>query len=256
MSFRRGYIPRDYQSHPLGSSEFTVKWDEQAMPLLSRKEAVELAKQNIAKGTDPLSLCFKWNVLPMWQNGLGYCWIYAAVMGLKVGFAHSGQPVPDLEPTAPGALIKGYRDRGGNAFQAFPHLAEHGVPTKEYWKQHALDRRYDTPEMRENARKHLVVQWFELPDNSDQHKWTALAYNFSIWSGYMNIGHAMLSARLEEDSRGNPVALDINSWSREASESTSWKDSWLGDKRVIYRRGGRDFRSFEQYAVRVVSTVS
>jgi hypothetical protein len=107
--------------------------------------------------------------------------------------------------------------------------------------------------MRDNASLYRVVEWYELPDGSDEHKWTALANRFAIWSGYSNIGHAMCSARFRLDN-GSPTSLDINSWSKEASNATGWSEGWMRDKNVIYVRSGRNFKCFEQYAVRVATT--
>lgn len=254
MSQATGYIPRDYKAFPLGCDKLhTKEWDIRKMPLLSRKEAIQKAKDNIADGLDPLSMMIKRNVMPTYQNGLGYCWIHAAVMAMMEAMARMGLPVLRLCPTGPGALIKNYRDRGGNAFEAFPHLRAHGCPTTDYWKPNSLSKSNDTPEMREDAKRRLVLEWFELPDNSDEYKWTAMANCYSVWCGYANMGHAMCGARLEEDSRGNPVSVDINSWNKDVLTATTWDERWLGDSNTVYRRSGRNFRCFEQYAVRLVS---
>lgn len=254
MTRATGYIPRDYKSFPLGSDTVhTKQWDG---PLLSLQEAAELAKDNVAKKLDPLSLCLKRNILPTYQNGYGYCWAAAATQCLMIVLGKEGQPTVRLSHTAMAAKIKNYRDRGGNAFEAFPFMAEHGLPTIDLWPENEVDKSLDTPEMRAQAKLRCAIEWFELPDNSDEHKWTAMANNFAIWSGYMNIGHAMCSARFELDNRGNPMSLDINSWNRATQSATQWDESWLGNKNTIYRRAGRDFGCFEQYALRVVTVAA
>lgn len=251
MIHRTGYIPRDYKSFPLGADPVRTKeWD---LPLLSRAEAKERAEYLIAHKLDPLSQAIKHNAMPTFQNGFGYCWAHAATMLLKLIMAMSGVAPPRLSATAMAAKIKGYRDRGGNAFEAFPFMAEHGVPSVEFWPENKVDKSLDTPDMRADAQTRLALEWYELPDRSDEHKWTALCYGFPLWSGYSNIGHAMASARYVDN--GQPTSLDINSWHQGAAEASQWQDRWLDDRNVIWQRGGRDFTSFEQYAIRV-STVT
>ena len=241
-----GYLPRDYASFPLGSSDFTKKWDA---PLLSRQEAKERSEYLIAKKLDPLSVAMKRKATPTFQNSFGFCWAHAATMALKIAFAQSGQPVPRLSATSMACIVKNFRDQGGNAFESFPHMNKVGVCTVDTWPENSRDRSLDNPAMREEAALYRATEWYELPDGSDEHKWTALCSGFAIWSGYANIGHAMCSARYVDD--GKPTSWDINSWNKDASAASEWQDSWLGDRNVIWKRGGRDFSCFEQYAIRV-----
>lgn len=255
MSNATGYIPRDYKSFPVGSLPYETRWDESEIPLMSMKEAAEKCEHDAEHGIDPLGVAISTSTMPTFQNGFPFCWAHAGVMAQKISMAQSGMVVPRLSPTGPACLIKGYRNRGGNAVDIIPWLAEHGAPTVEFWEENSKSRSNDTPEMRENAKLHRVLEWWVLPDRSDQHKWTALANGYALWSGYANIGHAMCSARFFLDSRGRPGCLDINSWNKGASNATAWQEGWMRDRNVIYQRIGRDFTSFEQYAVRV-STVA
>lgn len=249
----RGYEPRDFKSFPMGSSAFEQKWDERAMPLMSMKEAAEKCRDDAAKGIDPLGMAMKRNAMPTYQNGYGYCWFHAMTMLVKLCFAQSGQPIPRLSATAGAAKIKRYANRGGNAFEAFPFAAEHGIPTVEFWPENKVERSLDTQEMQDNAKLHRVLEWYVLPPRSDEHKWTALANRFAVWTGYSNIGHAMAAARFRLDSRGNPTSDDINSHSKSAANATRWEESWLGQQSVVWVRGGRNFTCFEQYAIRTTT---
>lgn len=247
-----GYVARDFAEYPLYESAYETRWDEQAMPLLSLREAADRARHDIDKGLDPLSVAMKAGAMPTYQNGLPFCWNHALVMGAKVKFAQAGQPIPRLSATAGACLITGYRERGGNCREAMPFAAEVGIPTIETWPENSKARSNDTPAMRAEAAKYKMIEWYALPSGSDEHKWTALANRFCLWSGYSNIGHAMLSARLLPDAN-QPGCLDINSWSKRAADATEWDEKWLDSRDVIWRRSGRDFRSFECYAIRVTT---
>lgn len=250
-----GYVPRDFAENPLFSSSYESEWDESSMPLLTLKEAAERAEHDIANGLDPLSRAMKGRAMPTYQNGLPFCWCHAMTMGVKTAMAQAGQPVPRLSATAVACLITGYRKRGGNASEAMPFVAETGIPTVQSWPENSVSKQHDTASMRAEAERVRVLEWYALPSGSNEHKWTALANRFCLWSGYANIGHAMLSARLLPDAN-KPGCLDINSWSKPAADASEWQSSWLNDRDVIWPRVGRDFGSFECYAIRVTTVAA
>jgi hypothetical protein len=244
VSQATGYIPRSYVDHPPLSSPFMREWDG---PLIPRAEWESRARDMAAQNLDALGQAIRFRATPTWQNGFGYCWFHAITMCMKCKYAASGQVAPRLSATAGAAKIKGYRDQGGNAFEATPFAAEHGVPTVDFWPENKVDRSLDTPEMQANAQRHRVLEWFELPEDSAEHLVTAILSGFAVWTGYAHIGHAMCGARYLDGKIWN-----INSWNKSASGATEWRDEWLHDKNTVYQIPvGKT--CFEQYAIREIT---
>lgn len=147
-----GYNPRDYVVSP-----FTTT------PTLGiirdRKVIVELAIERDRKKQTPDHMHILGGVPILDQNGIPYCWYYGAVGAMMTCYAIQGGFVPHLSATSGAAKIKNYREQGGWAKEALTHergIQAIGVGELRLWPEHQNDRRYDTPELRENAMMHKV----------------------------------------------------------------------------------------------------
>jgi hypothetical protein len=212
-----GYQPRDFDRFPLGyaSPVFEAatipraEWTERA-------EALEVAKAT------PEHVCAHAGVPILNQSRRPYCWCYGAMGLVMAGYASAGLPVPHLSATSLAAKIKNYRDVGGWAGEAIEGNQRFGVSTIDFWPEAALDRRYDTPEQRENAALHKATEWAELRANSFDHVATALLRGFAVSLGLNWWGHLVYATKLLVISRNRFGVLIRNSW------GTDWENGGRG----------------------------
>ncbi|MBI2807907.1 MAG: hypothetical protein HYX68_23230 [Planctomycetes bacterium] len=150
------------------------------------------------------------------QDGTNYCWANGPVNCVRVIRAVNGQPFVDLSPASVAAPFTHYRNEGGFGTDALRYIVEHGVASTEFWPANAIDPRFDTPEMRKNAAKHRVTEWYDLrPGNFDQLA-TCLLLGFPVAVGYNWWGHEVTALDLVETS---PGVFGVRIWN-------SWGDSW------------------------------
>ncbi len=154
-----GLVPRDFKAIPRGSSHAAP---ELKIPRIPRNEWIDRIEEMEKTKTRLSDFVYAQNVNFIEQNGLSYCWNYGPGNAIKGLRAYNGQPDIDISPTAVGAIIKNYRNVGGWGLEAMELMAEMGVPTSEFWPHHALQKKYDTPEMRENAALHKGLEWADL----------------------------------------------------------------------------------------------
>jgi hypothetical protein len=164
-----------------------------------------------AKAT-PEHLATFYNVPILNQKQLPYCWCYGVVGAMMTAAAQAGLPFGYLSATSAAAKIKNYVKVGGWAGEAIEGIQRFGVSTTEYWPEAVLDRRYDTPEQRQNAALHKAVEFEELPSQSFDAVATALLSGFPVTLGLAWWGHLVYATRFVVLGRNEFGVLIRNSW--------------------------------------------
>lgn len=164
----RGLVPRDISTHPHCYSSRAVPFTALDMPLIPREQWVERAKElkaNRARLSDirRTSGPGGGRIPSLDQDGVGYCWNHSGTMAVMLLRAKMNQPYVRLSAFMVGCLVKNYRDEGGWGAQGLDFIAEHGVPSVDFWEEKSMRRSNDTPEMRANALKHRAIEsWVDL----------------------------------------------------------------------------------------------
>lgn len=233
-----GYVPRDYTEVPEGELEFSIPFD---LPIIPRAQWPDLIKKQAEDRSRVSDHRHYHKLKSSNQNPLPYCWIHGCVNAMRLKRAMMRQPYADLEPTAPGALIKNFRRVGGNTPESVKHLAREGCPTTRFWKPNSLSRAQVTPEMKENALLHRITEWYELKRNNFDQLATALLHGFPCVIGLSWWSHMIVAMDLVDLGRGEFGVLIWNSW------GDGWKDQ--GEAVLPERKA----TAFDQIAVRQVT---
>lgn len=160
----RGLIPRDYHMHPVGLYGAGRRVDFPLIPRAEWSERIRDMEATQSRLSDVRNRGMAGKPIPSRdQNGRGYCWFHSGTSASLLLRAVAGLPYADLSAYAGACIIKNYRDEGGWGAQGVDWICENGVPTSEFWPQRAVDRKYDTPAMRANAKLHRITEgWWDL----------------------------------------------------------------------------------------------
>lgn len=229
----RGYHPRDYRKVPPGSLACAAPFPIDTIPRSEWRERIEEKEKTKSTWHDIRKAA---GLKSTNQNGLGYCWIHGCVNAVRLARARDGQDYADLEPTSAGALIKNYRNVGGNTPEAIRHLAEHGVATTEFWPPNSLDRSHDNEATRANAKKHRITEWWELASNNFDQMATCLLLGLPVPCGFSWWGHLVCAMDLV--AVGGDFGIRI--WN-------SWSDNWGDNGEGILE--GKKKIAFDQFAL-------
>jgi hypothetical protein len=183
----RGYEFRDYDLFPEGT--FAAPFPLPVIPRSEWRDRIEqMDKEKRWPKDHKLASGFK----SLNQNGTNYCWINAPVQCIHYVRAIQGEPHVPLSPASVGGPIKGYRNVGGWGSQGLEYMVEHGVAPQSLWPPNAIKKSYDTAEVREERKKYIVDEWWELKPRSFDQLVTCLLL-------------------------GYPVAIGLNWWSHEVT---------------------------------------
>lgn len=217
-----GLMPRYYGTHPVGYLPCAKPFD---LPLIpegewqSRLDALNAAKAQLST----IRTYGKPDGTPIPstdQNGRGYCWCHSGTSACLIVRAKNNQPFADLSAYMVGCLIKNYRDQGGWGSEGVEFIAEHGIPSSEFWPQRGTSRSYDTPAMRENAKLHRVTEWMDLEPRNKPQLITCLLLGIPVVSDFNWWGHSVCTLDLVSI---NPLRTRIwNSW------GDGWSEAGLG----------------------------
>lgn len=157
---KKGYEPRDWDEYP----EFTMHLPYSGR-VFPRKEWPELIRLQEKNETSPWHIHVG-NKIPVRSQGrYGFCWCWGTVNCVLNRYAAQGiDPVPDLNAHATAAMIKRYRNKGGFAGEATRGIEKYGIPTRDVWPDHSMDKRLENkPEVIESCKKHKLVTFQEFP---------------------------------------------------------------------------------------------
>lgn len=194
---RRGLIPRDYATHPVGCYRTggMRAVDLVAIPQSEWADRLKMLREGGAQLSDIRKRGKAGKLIPSTdQNGRGYCWFHSGTSACLLVRARDGQPFVDLSAYAGACKIKGFRDEGGWGAQGVDFMTKYGIPSSQYWPQRSVDPRYDNAETWKNALLHRVDEgWIDIE---------AAQYDRKLaWS---QVATCLLS--------GNPVICDYNWW--------------------------------------------
>lgn len=194
---RRGLIPRDYDTHPVGcyhtgpmrSVDLTpIPKAEWGTRLRDLADSGALLSQIRGRGKNG------GRIPSTDQNGRGYCWYHSGTSCCLLVRARDGQPFADLSAYAGACKIKGFRDEGGWGAQGVDFMVKYGTPISDFWPQRAVSSAYDNEATWENAKLYRVDEgWIDL---------SAAQYDRQL--AWEQVITCLLS--------GHPVVCDYNWW--------------------------------------------
>ena len=130
---------------------------------------------------------------PKDQERTLYCWINATTHALEVVRAVQNEPTVILSPASAGAQIKNYRNTGGWDRDALEWLSDKGACPVDIWPANAIDRRYCTPEAKQEALKYRVQRWWNLDCSSDEQLISCLLRRIPVAIGLDWWAHEVLA---------------------------------------------------------------
>jgi hypothetical protein len=215
----RGLIPRNYGSHPVGYIPAAPPMpDEELIP--ESEWADRLAEQQATKSSLLDLRQQEYETLKsLDQDGYGYCWAFSTTKAVMYARTKAGQPRERLSAWGVAAIIKGYRDEGGWGAESLEWIVQNGIPSLDVWPQAQVKRALDTPQMRADAAKRKVTEWWDGSNNRElAKKQMVTAYLQGIpcvcdynWWGHSVCGIAVVSL--------NPFRCAIdNSWGEKAGD--------------------------------------
>lgn len=162
----RGYVPRDYNTHPLGfyGTKETTSLD---IALINPSEYDERIADTDATQSgmmDMRNIGMDGAMIPSRdQNGKGYCWAHSGVSAHLILRAMAGLPYADLSAYSIACKIKNFADQGGWGAQGLDFQTEKGCATSKTWPQQGMSRSYDNPETWAEAAKYKIIEgWIDL----------------------------------------------------------------------------------------------
>lgn len=163
---RYGLVPRNYNTHPVGSLRGIKPFSAVSMPLVPRSEWSERCKDQ-AKYHSSLSHIRKTGnngstMVVLDQNGQGFCWAYSSTMAVMMVRATMGMPYVRLSAHSVACVIKSFRDEGGWGAASAEFIAERGVAPVSAWPEKSMSRSNNTAATwAEAARYKLAEAWVE-----------------------------------------------------------------------------------------------
>ena len=185
-----GYIPRDYAKEPYGSLPFLETFD---IPIIPRSEWPARIEEMERTKTRISDFWIRDGLRSPYQDGIPYCWIYAVATAMKALRCVMGLPYVPLSAESAGARITGFRSVGGWSHRGVEWVLQHGMNTEDEWPPHraGINRKYDTPENRESAKRNIVVKWYDVPDRNFDALMTCLFHRIPVCIGLNWWRHAI-----------------------------------------------------------------
>jgi len=160
---REGWESRDYKAEPLGYYAPPLGASER----IDRAEFYDRAQQ-LERNRTRLSDFASPRMAVLNQGRTNYCWIAAVVFGAELTRIRQGSDHVRLSPASGGAKIKNFRNVGGWCDQAAKFMESRGIVPAELWPQNEINRRYDTDQAWDEAKRYQLTEWNELrPKNLD-----------------------------------------------------------------------------------------
>lgn len=242
MVNRRGLIPRDYSTHPVGylGDKLCPPMRAVDMPLIPRSEwsarikemeATKSRLSDIRRIAGPGQTRYK----SLDQGGQGFCWAYSTGGAITALRALANLPFLRLSPHAVACKIKNFRDEGGWGAASLEYAIKYGYPDVSVWPEKSMSRQYDNDNTWLNAARNRVSeQWMDMEppvydrDLTFDQFMTCLLNRLPVVSDFNWWGHSVCSLDPVEVEPGSFGARIINSWT----------DGW-GDAGEAVLRGSK-----------------
>lgn len=228
---KRGYVPRDYESHPE-----TYNLPRNAgnyLPSSEWRERIDYL--NSIKGQ-----CLHWHRslgdrVIMNQRNTNYCWMYGTVAAIKNCYATQGIGHVDLNAHAVAYMGKRGANRGGFGAEACEYIQKYGIPQQSSVPEFTKTLRWDRL-VRADARQHGIVAFSEIGrDNFEGVVSTLLADDPAPCTvAYRWWGHLVCALAVTYDRSGRFGLVVVNSWGKKwgaGGESRGYGVLW-GDKAI------------------------
>lgn len=188
----RGHTPRPYDQVPEGELGPFASSFPHLIPEDEWDDRIE------EKDRTQSGLYFAWKqsgMAPLNQNGTNYCWCNGVVTAIQLTRIVNNAPFIEYSPASVAAPIKGYRNQGGWGGEALDYIVNNGILPAQYWPVNAIKRQYDTPESREERKKHKITEWYELQARNFNQLMTAVLLDFPVAVGYNWWQHEVCAIR-------------------------------------------------------------
>ncbi len=160
---RFGLRPRDFKQTPYGSHRSAPAIDEGL--LLSDDELIARIKEKDERKSWIRDICRAQNVPILDQNGTNFCWNFGVCGATMAYRAISGYPLVLLSPASAACQIKNFRNEGGWGMEAVEFAVDNGWCRQELWPQASIDRRYLTPEAKQDALTNRINNFWDVRAN-------------------------------------------------------------------------------------------
>lgn len=184
-----GAEERDYAVAPMGTLPGLTAYTGPLIPRhewRARIEEREAKKQTLRDN----ARVAKKRIKKQWPTN--YCWMQCVANAMEMMAILSGFGYIPLSAASAAARIKGFRNVGGWPVEACSWVSQNGINTEAEWPANAINKRYDTPENRELARKRRLAEWWDCQPKSFDVAMTMALRGYPSPSVYMRIRHAML----------------------------------------------------------------
>lgn len=191
---------------PLGFADF-----EDVFPLIPRSEWDARIDEQIAKKSRVSDFQ---DFEPYDQNGTNFCWINGGCQAFTTMRRIMGLPLVVISSASCGGPITGYKNVGGWEGEGMKYLAEHGGVDVKLWPNNAINRSYaDKPEVIENRKHHIAVDWLDIGHSFD--RWGTLALMCLPGAFAKNaMSHVMQACDLVRTEKGSYGLRFRNSWGK------------------------------------------
>jgi hypothetical protein len=208
----RGYTgrPRSARAEDYGATDFPREL------IIPRSEWTDRVKEMEESGSLLSQLADQAGLTVLDQNGTNYCWVNAPTHCLELLRVRQGEPMVRLSPASAGAVITGYRNRGGMGLDAVQFLVETGVCPQSLWPPNAIEKKYDTPESRKAREAFKVVEWWDLPQGDFDALFSVLLMGLPCCLGLDWWGHEITVV--------DPVVIAPGKYG--VKIDNSWSESW------------------------------
>lgn len=212
-----GYKARDFDHRPLaglaGTSEFPR--DE----ILDDKTIREMVEEQDRNESSLWHVLKRGPKLYRNQNPSNYCWFYATMHAMIADRVMRNIPTPLLSPLSGGCPCDGFANRGGWGQDAIEWLEKYGVCEESLWpstnvtRSGGINRKYYTVEVKQNALKYRVDEWWDFRSRDFRAKATCvLKHRKPVSSGYNWMGHQMCTVRIVILRDGGLGCVDLDSY--------------------------------------------
>lgn len=214
-----GYEQRDRVEDPEGGFAKPM-----TIPLLSRAEIKERAKDREQSKTRIFDIMAQANVKPLHQGRTNFCWANSACDAVQIIRILRGMPHVPLSPASVGSLVTGGANVGGWPLKWIKRAVQDGIATQATWAPNAIGRQYDTPESRASRVPFKIDAdgWVDLPQNNWDAVFTYLALGFPVTLCHLEWSHAVTAIDVGIASNGELMALCRNSGYGRDSTGHSW----------------------------------
>lgn len=206
----KGLLVRNFQQNPQGSLAPAPPFPRDQ--LTPRSDWSAIIKDRAARKSNLSDMWKRAGVKVLDQKQTNYCWAHGPVSAIYATRAFNNQPFQELSATAVAATVKQYRNIGGLGIEAIDFISANGVPTVDLWPPNAIDRRYQTPEMKAEAATRKITEWWDLTPRSLDEIVTCLFNNCAVAVGYNWWSHEVCAMDVVEVEANSYGLLIVNSW--------------------------------------------